>query len=144
MQQTRWTLILLALGLALAFSTSAVQAAPKEKETQCTDTVDNDGDGKIDCDDRDCKKDLACGGDDGGGGGGDKYAAMAVFADPNCSSDRFCSGDGNPYVDSVDVAVTGDKFRFQIVLRTGTARRFFLDLRGVCTPGPGSAMLPLR
>ncbi len=30
------------------------------KETICDDGIDNDGDGDIDCDDRDCRRDPAC------------------------------------------------------------------------------------
>ena len=36
------------------------------KETQCDDGIDNDGDGKIDCADPNCRKDPVC--SDGGGG----------------------------------------------------------------------------
>ena len=32
------------------------------KERNCTDGIDNDSDGLIDCDDRDCRKDPSCSG----------------------------------------------------------------------------------
>ena len=68
MEKKRWVFIFSALCLSLAFSVSSVEAA-REKETACSDGVDNDLDGKIDCADPNCNKDLACGGGGGGGGG---------------------------------------------------------------------------
>ncbi len=53
--------------------------------------------------------------------------------------DHFCSDDPNYadmtpalYLDSDDVAVGGDKFRFDIVLREGSPRSFFLDFSDNC------------
>ena len=43
--------------VALCVVTGSAQGA---KETICDDGVDNDGDGKIDCADPNCKKDPAC------------------------------------------------------------------------------------
>ncbi len=70
----------------------------KKKERNCTDGIDNDGDGLIDCDDRDCRKDPACadGGsnkeicDDGVDNDGDGKIDCAGKKD--CRNDPACSG----------------------------------------------------
>ena len=62
-----------------------------EKGPRCSDGIDNDGDGLIDCDDPDCK----CGGDDGGG---DKV--IATFRD--CVEDSAPAFDVDP-IDGSDV-----------------------------------------
>lgn len=47
------------LGLILVLGTAPL-AAGKAKEAVCDDGIDNDGDGKTDCDDPDCRRDDAC------------------------------------------------------------------------------------
>ena len=60
----------------------------KEKETNCTDDIDNDSDGKKDCDDPNCKKDPAC---DGGGGNSGPATILICHFSPN---GMHCGGDG--------------------------------------------------
>ena len=67
-----------------------------EKGPRCSDGIDNDGDGLIDCDDPDCK----CGGDDGGG---DKV--IATFRD--CVEDSAPAFDVDP-IDDSDVCPLDD------------------------------------
>jgi len=59
-----------ALALLLAGSVAAAPPGNGDPEI-CDDGIDNDGDRKVDCDDRDCRDDPACTGGGGGDGGGD-------------------------------------------------------------------------
>jgi hypothetical protein len=54
----------------------------------CDDGLDNDGDGKTDCQDRDCRNDAACS-DDGGGGEGDVRYDYEVLPEPANSTRRL-------------------------------------------------------
>jgi hypothetical protein len=46
--------------LIIGFFLSVSLLQGQIKETQCNDSIDNDGDGKIDCADPNCKKDPVC------------------------------------------------------------------------------------
>ena len=70
--------------------------AASEKGPRCSDGEDNDRDGKIDCEDPDCK----CGGDDGGGGQ-QNTPAMITF-DDSVGLGLKIQSDTGPYIDGVD------------------------------------------
>jgi hypothetical protein len=76
--------------------------APPASELECTDAVDNDCDGDVDCDDADCSEDPSCA--TGGGCDNDGVCEPGEDCD-NCGNDcdskvngppsgRFCCGDG--------------------------------------------------
>jgi len=131
MKKKNWSLILLALCLVLAFSVSPVEAA-KEKETICDDTIDNDGDGKTDCDDPNCNKDPAC-----AGGGDDTNPLTATFRED--TDDRILDDRGGdlprPYIDGVDnvrVRIGRNSGRLFINIAAGSpnkppVRKLFFD-----------------
>jgi hypothetical protein len=58
----------------------------------CDDGIDNDGDGKTDCADRDCRNDPAC---DGGGGGGGSMENPAFVSEINGSGIAIVNFDGS-------------------------------------------------
>jgi len=68
-------------------------SGPPDNEQECSDGIDNDADGLIDCDDPDCADDPACVGeicDDGLDNDGD---TLIDCDDPDCAGDPAC-GDG--------------------------------------------------
>ena len=80
--------------------------AENEKGPRCSDGIDNDGDGKIDCisgnEDPDCK----CGGDDGGGGNQPTPAKITFCNDdPGCDTfepfEHKIQSDVGPYIDGI-------------------------------------------
>ncbi len=56
--------ILFTLSLLLACEPQLQSPAEGDEPGECSDDVDNDSDGTIDCDDADCADDAACAGDD--------------------------------------------------------------------------------
>ncbi len=82
--------------------------AANEKGPRCSDGIDNDGDGLIDCiseiEDPDCK----CGGDDGGGGQQPTPAKITFCNDvPGCDTSepfdhKILSDEMGSYIDGVD------------------------------------------
>ena len=73
-------------------------------EFDCTDGVDDDGDGLVDCADPDCAADPACSGDDDTSAGPAEDCTNGVdddadgdvdCADPDCSCDLNCGGTGS-------------------------------------------------
>ena len=72
-------------------------------EFDCTDGVDDDGDGLVDCADPDCAADPACSGDDDTSSGPQEDCINGVdddedgdvdCADPDCACDLNCGGTG--------------------------------------------------
>ena len=109
-----------------------------EKGPRCSDGIDNDGNGLIDCDDPDCN----CGSDDGdGGGGGGTIPVTVTFEDllgDGLTSD--CGTGDCPYVDSVEKVGAGISTRgnFRMSLTKGNQpaiRTLFLDFSD-CMEGP--------
>ena len=116
-----------------------------EKGPRCSDGIDNDGDGLIDCADPDCN----CG-DDGdghngkGGGGGTipvtvtfrDFPGDDVFAPDDLISD--CGTGDCPYIDAVDKVSAGISTRgnLRMVLgNRGGIRTLFMDFSD-CIEGP--------
>jgi cysteine-rich repeat protein len=86
------------------------------KETVCTDKIDDDKDGKVDCNDSDCSTDPACTTIITGGGEGD--GGVSCEFDTDCSSGQTCNsgvcvgGDfvcGNGIVESTEECDDGNK-----------------------------------
>ena len=75
---------------------SPAYSQTNEKGPRCSDGIDNDGDGLIDCADPDCN----CGSDDGDGGGGGGDKVIATFRD--CVEDSAPAFDVDP-IDGSDV-----------------------------------------
>ena len=71
-------------------------------ETDCSDGVDNDGDGYIDCIDFDCNGDPACPTEDCSNGTDDDGDGYIDCDDFDCSSDPACSGGSEICDDMVD------------------------------------------
>ncbi len=69
-------------------------------ETSCADQIDNNCDGKIDCENTECSFDLACTGGGGGGGGGG-----ADCEDPSFGGEPLAipDGQGIPYETSMNI-----------------------------------------
>jgi hypothetical protein len=78
-----------ALGLSMAVG---LAGGCNEEETNCTDGVDNDGDGTIDCSDSDCYDTVACNTAD----------AYGVPFEENCSDNLDNDGDGTIDCDDSD------------------------------------------
>ena len=109
-----------------------------EKGPRCSDGIDNDGDGLIDCDDPDCN----CGGDDGGG---DKANQPCVIFD-DLLYDSVQSDDGTPYCDSKKAKVSvkigrGGHLRLgtNSSAKAGAGRGLFVDFGTAVTLAPGTA-----
>ncbi|MCH7592245.1 MAG: hypothetical protein IH989_05655 [Planctomycetes bacterium] len=108
-----------------------------EKGPRCSDGIDNDGDGLIDCDDPDCN----CGGDDGGG---DKANQPCVIFD-DLLYDSVQSDDGTPYCDSKKAKVSvkigrGGHLRLgtNSSAKAGQGRGLFVDFGTAVTLAPGT------
>ncbi len=71
--------------------------ATAEEEVSCSDGIDNDCDGKTDCENQECAFDPACTG--GGGGPGDSCGEASYTGDPLAIPD----GDGQSYETSVTI-----------------------------------------
>jgi len=69
-----------------------------DTEVNCADGIDNDCDGKTDCENVECAFDSACGGG-GGGGGGDTCGEATYSGDPLAIPD----GDGASYETAVNI-----------------------------------------
>jgi hypothetical protein len=99
----RWApvCVLLLLSSALSCSDDASGASGENTLQRCTDGLDNDGDGHVDCADQDCLVFAVCSQPDGGGGGD---ADAADGADDTGDTGEDSEGDGAPEV----VTVCGD------------------------------------
>lgn len=80
-----------ALVLLVAALSSACDATPVG-ESSCTDGVDNDMNGRVDCEDAACAGTAACGGSDGGAGDGGSGACGPESCMGCCDGDRCVSG----------------------------------------------------
>ncbi|MDA2938087.1 hypothetical protein MYX75_07490 [Acidobacteria bacterium AH-259-A15] len=98
------------------------------KETDCSNGIDDDGDGKTDCADPNCKKDLACG---GGGGAGDGEGNETTPAEITFAPGGAIDSDGDTYVDDPMSGV-----RVTIGSKANTGNIFLKGENGITTPFP--------
>jgi Zn-dependent metalloprotease len=106
----------------VTLTVNAAGAGAPTTETSCTDGVDNEGDGAIDCADSDCAGDAACGG-----------ATWQVI-----SSDNFEAGMGAYTLGGTNasrVASSASSGTYSVRLRNGTATSNFATTSGMNLAG---------
>ncbi len=88
------TLLCLLGCLLLGLTTVTVEAAKEKGGPKCSDGMDNDGDGQVDCDDPDCHGQSLCEAGNCSDGADNDDNGQVDCDDPACAQDSSCVGGG--------------------------------------------------
>ncbi|MFH1532007.1 MAG: hypothetical protein ABIK09_14880 [Pseudomonadota bacterium] len=119
---------------AAAYTLAVSFMAPVDTETSCSDGLDNDLDGFVDCCDDECTGDAACLAETTCGDDVDNDCdGVADCADSDCAADAACAGEScaAPYKLNGGAAVVAGDLPLQLV-ETGDTSAADADVEGSC------------